>query len=105
MRTSGANAPRGGDGPNNSIYVAFSEAMLAWLKEYHMKMLIWTGKEKFTLAEHEEIVKRLEANDMDGSKTTILKHLERPGAMLRQVLPQLDRMAVGRVCELVDRFG
>ena len=30
--------------------------MLGWLKEYHTEMLIWTGKEKYTLAEHEEII-------------------------------------------------
>ncbi len=65
----------------NPIYVAVSEAMLAWLKEYHTEMLIWTGKEKFTLAEHEDIVNRLEANDIDGSETAILKHLERSSAL------------------------
>ena len=40
----------------NPIYVAVSGAMLGWLKEYHTEMLIRTGKEKFTLAEHEEII-------------------------------------------------
>lgn len=65
----------------NPIYVAVSEAMLAWLKEYHTEMLIWTGKEKFTLAEHDEIVDRLEANDVDGSETALLKHLERSRAL------------------------
>lgn len=65
----------------NPIYIAVSEAMLAWLKEYHTEMLIWTGKEKFTLAEHDEIVDRLEANDVDGSETALLKHLERSRAL------------------------
>jgi DNA-binding FadR family transcriptional regulator len=65
----------------NPIYVAVSEAMLAWLKEYHTEMLIWTGKEKFTLAEHDEIVDRLAANDVDGSETALLKHLERSRAL------------------------
>jgi DNA-binding GntR family transcriptional regulator len=55
--------------------------MLAWLKEYHTEMLIWTGKEKFTLAEHDEIVDRLAANDVDGSETALLKHLERSRAL------------------------
>lgn len=61
----------------NPIFVAVSEAMLAWLKEYHTDMLIWTGKEKFTLVEHEEIVHRLGAHDVDGSEMAMLKHLER----------------------------
>ena len=42
--------------PATRSIVAVSEAMLAWLKEYHTEMLIWTGKEKFTLVEHEEII-------------------------------------------------
>ncbi|MGM4914688.1 transcriptional regulator NanR [Rhizobium sp. 768_B6_N1_8] len=61
----------------NPIYVAVSEAMLAWLKEYHTEMLIWTGKEKYTLAEHEEILEQLAANDVDGAEAAVLKHLER----------------------------
>jgi DNA-binding FadR family transcriptional regulator len=65
----------------NPIYAAVSAAMLGWLKEYHTEMLIWTGKEKFTLVEHDEIVDRLEANDVDGSETTLLKHLERSRAL------------------------
>ncbi len=61
----------------NPIYIAVSEAMLAWLKEYHTEMLIWTGKEKFTLAEHEEIISCLEARDPDAAEQAVLKHLER----------------------------
>jgi len=65
----------------NPIFAAVSEAMLAWLKAYHTEMLIWTGKENFTLVEHEEIVDRLAANDPDGSETAMLKHLERSRAL------------------------
>jgi DNA-binding FadR family transcriptional regulator len=65
----------------NPIFVAVSEAMLAWLKAYHTDMLIWTGKEKFTLVEHEEILDRLAANDADGAEAAVLKHLERSRAL------------------------
>jgi GntR family transcriptional regulator, sialic acid-inducible nan operon repressor len=65
----------------NPIYVAVSEAMLAWLKEYHTEMLIWTGKEKFTLAEHEEIITCLEAGDPDAAEQAVMKHLERSRAL------------------------
>ncbi len=65
----------------NPIYIAVSEAMLAWLKEYHTEMLIWTGKEKFTLAEHEEIITCLEAGDPDAAEQAVLKHLERSRAL------------------------
>jgi len=65
----------------NPIFVAVSEAMLAWLREYHTEMLIWTGKEKFTLVEHEEIVERLAARDAEGAESAVLKHLERSRAL------------------------
>jgi DNA-binding FadR family transcriptional regulator len=65
----------------NPIFAAVSEAMLAWLREYHTEMLIWTGKEKFTLVEHEEIVDRLKARDAEGAESAVLKHLERSRAL------------------------
>ncbi|PWE56214.1 GntR family transcriptional regulator [Metarhizobium album] len=65
----------------NPIFAAVSESMLAWLKEYHTEMLIWTGKEKFTLAEHEEIIHCLAQNDADGAEQAVLKHLERSRAL------------------------
>ena len=65
----------------NPIYVAVSEAMLAWLKEYHTDMLIWTGKEKLTLVEHEEILDQLRSRDAEGAEAAMLKHLERSRAL------------------------
>jgi DNA-binding FadR family transcriptional regulator len=65
----------------NPIYVAVSEAMLGWLKEYHTDMLIWTGKEKYTLAEHEEIIERIAAHDPEGAEEAMVKHLERSRAL------------------------
>ncbi len=65
----------------NPIFAAVSESMLAWLKEYHTDMLIWTGKERFTLAEHEEIVDSLAAGDPDAAEQAMLKHLERSRAL------------------------
>ncbi|MER8904835.1 transcriptional regulator NanR [Mesorhizobium sp. M0772] len=65
----------------NPIYIAVSEAMLGWLKEYHTEMLIWTGKEQFTLTEHEEIIGRIEKKDADGAEKAMIKHLERSRAL------------------------
>lgn len=65
----------------NPIFVAVSEAMLAWLKAYHTDMLIWAGKEKFTLVEHEEILARLAEHDADGAEQAMLGHLERSRAL------------------------
>ena len=61
----------------NPIFTAVSEAMLGWLKEYHADMLIWAGKETFTLAEHEEIISCIEAGDADAAEDAMVKHLER----------------------------
>ncbi|TPL95870.1 transcriptional regulator NanR [Mesorhizobium sp. B2-3-11] len=65
----------------NPIYIAVSEATLGWLKEYHTEMLIWTGKEKYTLTEHEEIIDRIEHRDADGAEKAMIKHLERSRAL------------------------
>ena len=65
----------------NPIYVAVSEAMLGWLKEYHTEMLIWTGKEKYTLVEHKEILNCLAAHDVEGAEASVLRHLERSRAL------------------------
>lgn len=61
----------------NPIYVAVSEAMLGWLREYHTDMLIWAGKEKHTLAEHNRIIERIAAHDPDGAEREMVRHLER----------------------------
>lgn len=65
----------------NPIYAAVSAAMLGWLKEYHTEMLIWTGKEKYTLAEHQKIIERIAARDPDGAEREMVKHLERSRAL------------------------
>ncbi|MFK4492301.1 transcriptional regulator NanR [Bradyrhizobium sp. USDA 336] len=65
----------------NPIFEAVSEAMLSWLKEYHTELLIWSGKERFTLSEHEEIIDRIDAQDPDGAEAAMLKHLDRSAVM------------------------
>lgn len=65
----------------NPIYAAVSAAMLGWLKEYHTEMLIWTGKEKYTLVEHEKIIDRIAARDPDGAEQEMIKHLQRSRAL------------------------
>lgn len=65
----------------NPIYEAVSEAMLGWLKEYHTEMLIWTGRETFTLAEHEEIIRCIAAHDAQGAEAAMTRHLDRSAAL------------------------
>lgn len=61
----------------NPIYVAVSEMMLGWLQEYHAHMLIWRGHSDQTLAEHAELIDRIEAHDPDGAERALLGHLSR----------------------------
>lgn len=65
----------------NPIFAAVSEAMLGWLKSYHTEMLIWTGRENFTLAEHEEIIRAIEKGNPDLAEKAMIKHLERSRAL------------------------
>jgi GntR family transcriptional regulator, sialic acid-inducible nan operon repressor len=65
----------------NPIFIGVSEAMLGWLKLYHTEMLIWTGKENYTLAEHEEIISYIAAHDPGAAETAMIKHLERSRAL------------------------
>jgi DNA-binding GntR family transcriptional regulator len=55
--------------------------MLGWLKSYHTEMLIWTGRENVTLAEHEEIIRALEKGNADLAEKAMIKHLERSRAL------------------------
>ncbi len=68
----------------NPIYSAVSEAMLGWLKIYHSDLLIWTGKETFTLAEHEEIISHVADHDADAAERAMVAHLERSRALYVQ---------------------
>jgi GntR family transcriptional regulator, sialic acid-inducible nan operon repressor len=65
----------------NPIFAAVSGAMLGWLKSYHTEMLIWTGRENFTLAEHDEIIRAIEKGDADLAEKAMIKHLERSRAL------------------------
>ncbi|HVW55469.1 MAG TPA: transcriptional regulator NanR [Rhizobiaceae bacterium] len=67
----------------NPIFVAVSDAMLSWLFNYHTDLLIWSGQEKVTLLEHEEIVGFIAAHDAAGAEQAMAKHLDR-SAMLYQ---------------------
>jgi DNA-binding FadR family transcriptional regulator len=65
----------------NPLFEAVSEALLGWLKEYRTEMLIWTGRENLTLAEHEEILKCVASGDPDAAERAMVKHIERSAAL------------------------
>jgi DNA-binding GntR family transcriptional regulator len=55
--------------------------MLGWLKKYHTEMLIWTGKENLTLAEHEEVIQCMASGDSNAAERSMIKHLDRSAAL------------------------
>ena len=65
----------------NPIFAAVSGAMLGWLKSCHTEMLIWTGRENFTLTEHEDIIRAIEQGDSDLAEQAMIRHLERSRAL------------------------
>jgi DNA-binding FadR family transcriptional regulator len=62
---------------DNPILVAVSRAMLGWLRQYRAEMLHWSGNENITIAEHVEIVDRIEAGDAAGAEGAMTRHLKR----------------------------
>jgi len=65
----------------NPIFVSVSEAMLGWLKAYHTELLMWSGKETYTLAEHALIIDAIAAGDADAAEAAMVKHLQRSSGL------------------------
>jgi GntR family transcriptional regulator, sialic acid-inducible nan operon repressor len=65
----------------NPIFVSVSEAMLGWLKAYHTELLIWSGKENHTLAEHATIIDAIARGEADAAEAAMVKHLERSSGL------------------------
>jgi len=61
----------------NPIFAAVGDAMLTWLFNYHSELLLWSGGETKTLAEHAVIVDRLATGDEDGAAAAMGIHLDR----------------------------
>ena len=61
----------------NRILSAVSEAMLGWLFRFHSDLLIWSGHEEVTLAEHGGIVDAIEARDAERAAAAMDAHLKR----------------------------
>ena len=61
----------------NRILSAVSQAMLGWLFRFHSDLLIWSGHEETTLAEHAGIVDAIEAHDAERAAAAMDAHLSR----------------------------
>lgn len=67
----------------NPIFAAVSEAMLDWLFQYHSELLIWTGRESVTLAEHARIIGHIADHDPRNAERAMQEHLDRSGEVFR----------------------
>ena len=67
----------------NPILEAGSAAILNWLSHFHAGILHWAGNEQQTLAEHEEIIAAIAANDADEAVEAMRVHLLRTRSVFR----------------------
>lgn len=67
----------------NPIFVAVSQAMLRWLKQFHSNIVRLDGKEPVTMTEHRRIFERIVARDPDGAAFAMTDHLKRSRAIFR----------------------
>ena len=65
----------------NPIFISISEAMLGWLKAYHTELLLWSGKENYTLAEHAMVVDAIETGNPDAAEDAMVRHLQRSSGL------------------------
>lgn len=68
----------------NPICTAVAEAMLGWLFRFHADLLLWSGHEAITLAEHAAIVDAIEAGEPERAAAEMAAHLDRSAALYRR---------------------
>lgn len=72
----------------NPIFAAVSEAMLEWLAAYHVGLVRKVGREKQTISEHQQILDRIAAHDVEGAASAMLVHLTRARDLYMPVEPK-----------------
>ena len=83
----------------NRILSAVSQAMLGWLFRFHSDLLIWSGYEDITLAEHAGIVDAIEAHDAERAAAAMDAHLTARTLLPAPAMtrPRAARGPVGRL--------
>ncbi len=61
----------------NPIFEATSHAMLGWLEKFHSRALHWQGNERYTLEEHEQLLRLIQSHDPEGASEAMADHLNR----------------------------
>lgn len=70
--------------PGNPIFVAISEGLFQWLADFYRGAVSVPGLEQLTLAEHEGILRAIEAGDEDLAARRMSEHLERANELYRR---------------------
>ncbi|TLU74657.1 transcriptional regulator NanR [Lichenicoccus roseus] len=65
----------------NPIFLATCQALLGWVRHYHIELLHWSGKENVTLAEHDEILSAIAAHDPARAEAAMVRHLQRSSTL------------------------
>jgi DNA-binding FadR family transcriptional regulator len=68
----------------NPIFTSLSQALFAWLAQFHFDLVRKPGTEKLTLAEHREILDAIERGDPDGATRSMADHLNRSNKLYHQ---------------------
>lgn len=67
----------------NPVYVAVSQAMLQWLRNFHEDLVRAPGAEAVTLDEHARLIDCIARHDADGAEQAVREHLTRANQKYR----------------------
>ncbi len=67
----------------NPVYVAVSQAMLQWLRNFHEDLVRAPGAEEVTVDEHERMIDCIARHDPDGAEQAVREHLTRANQKYR----------------------
>ena len=68
----------------NPIFAKLSEALFAWLAQFHFDLVRKPGLEQLTLAEHRQILEAIEQGDLIAAARLTADHLNRANKLYNQ---------------------
>lgn len=75
----------------NPIFVAIAQSVFEWLARFHVELVRAPGAEKLTLAEHDRILKALEARDPDAAARAMKNHLTRANKLYATLMRSIEK--------------
>lgn len=68
----------------NPIWPALSDALFAWLNDFHVDLVSVQGKERLTISEHREIIGAIASGSPEAAATAMRNHLTRANELYRK---------------------